>query len=252
VRIPRGFGAALTGAAIATLAISGLAAASHPGGYSLFGDADYAEGNASARSVQLRSDPGFGGIDFDIAAGTTFADLDSLATDYWFEPDDSCGGGSPRFQVNVDSGSGDTGNIFVYIGPPPNYTGCLSDDWLSTGDLLEGANPIDTSQLDLGAFYDPYATALAKYGDYEVTGVQLVVDGGWAFGDLEQTARVDNTDIAGHVYTYEVPQPESSDDCKDGGWMELADDEGNTFRNQGLCIKYAQGAGDGGGADGIE
>jgi len=59
---------------------------------------------------------------------------------------------------------------------------------------------------------------------------------------------IDNLSYA----SFSFPVPGSSDDCKDGGWMELADDEGNTFRNQGLCIKYAQGAGDGGGADGIE
>lgn len=232
--------AALVGGAVAAMAVAGLALASHPGGYSLFGDAQHVSpGNASARAVQLRSDasPGFGGIDFDVAAGTTFAELDSLSTDYWFEADDSCAGGSPRFQVNVeDPDSDDEGNIFVYIGPPPGYTGCPPSVWLNTGDLLEGINPIDTSQLDGGTFYDPYATALTKYGDYVVTGVQLVVDAGWAFADGEQTARVDNTDIAGHVYTYDEPQ--SKDDCKKNGWRNLSRDDGSRFKNQGDCIQY--------------
>jgi hypothetical protein len=150
----------------------------------------------------------------------------------------SCGGGSPRFQVNVeDPVSGDTGNIFVYIGPPPAYTGCPQNVWLNTGDLLEGANPIDTSQLDGGTFYDPYATALAKYGGYTVTGVQLVADGGWAVGGV-QTVIVDNTNIDGAVYTYEKPVADSKDDCKDGGFKTHTRADGSEFKNQGDCIQY--------------
>src|SRR5687768_13340501 len=113
--------------------------------YSLFGDAEVVQpGNSSSNAVQLRSDsdPGFGGIDFAVSSGMTFADLTKLSTDYNVT-DDDCAGGSPRFQVNVDNGAGDTGNIFVYLGPPPSYTGCVPNTWTSSGDLLEGANPID-------------------------------------------------------------------------------------------------------------
>jgi len=224
---------ALVGAFALTVAI-GVASASHES-FTLFGDAEIVTGGNPGNAVQLRSDadPGFGGIDFDVAA-MTFEELESLATDYEFETDDSCGGGSPRFQVNVDSGTGDTGNIFVYIGPLPNYTGCPPDMWVPTGDLLEGANPIDTSQLDGGTFYDPYAAAVAKYGDYDVTGVQLVVDGAWFFADGEQTVLVDNTDIDGTIYTYDA----TKDDCKNGGWMDLVDDDGEAFKNQGDCVSH--------------
>ena len=186
---------------------------------------------------------GYGGIDFKVAAGMTFADLNALATDYKFEADDTCLGGSPRFQVNVtDPVSGDSGNIFVYIGPPPAYTLCPPNVWLNTGDLLEGVNPIDTSQLNLGFFYDPYATALAKYGSYIVTGVQLVADGSWFFpfpDDGEQTVFIDNTNIDGTIYTYdEKGHPQSTDDCKNGGWTDLVNDDGEAFKNQGDCVSY--------------
>jgi hypothetical protein len=242
---PKRLPLALTGALAAVMALSGIVAASHAENYSLFGDAQLVSpGNGGSEfAVQLRSDatPGFGGVDYGIPAGTTFADFQTLATDYWFEGDDSCGGGSPRFQINVeDPNSADDGNIFVYIGPPPAYTLCPSGVWLNTGDLLEGANPIDTSQLDLGTFYDPYAAAVAKYGDYVVTGVQLVVDGSWfpLFIDGEQTGRFDNTNIDGAIYTYERGHPHSRDDCKKGGWMELTRDDGTRFKNQGDCIQY--------------
>ena len=227
---------AVVGALALTVGLT-AAFASH-GGYALFGDAEIVAGGNPGNAVQLRSDatPGYGGVDFDVPAGTTFADFTTLATDYKFEPDDTCAGGSPRFQVNVDDpNSADEGNIFVYIGPPPGYTGCLPNVWTSSGDLLEGINPIDTSQLDLGFFYDPYATALAKYGDYVVTGVQLVVDGGWTALDGEQTALFDNTNVDGHIVTYdEKGHPATKDDCKDGGWMDLG------YLNQGRCIAAAQ------------
>jgi hypothetical protein len=233
---------ALVGALALTIGV-GVAFASHIG-YHLFGDATIVPGGNPGNAVKLTSDihsgPGYGGIDFKVAAGMTFADLNALATDYKFEADDTCLGGSPRFQVNVtDPVSGDSGNIFVYIGPPPAYTGCPSNVWLITGNLLSGVNPIDTSQLNLGFFYDPYATALVKYGSYTVTGIQLVADAGWAFPDGEQTVFVDNTNIDGTIYTYdEKGHPQSTDDCKNGGWTDLVNDDGEAFKNQGDCVSY--------------
>lgn len=203
--------------------------------FALFGDAEIVQpGNVSANAAQLRSDasPGYGGVDFTVPSGTTFADLNSLSSDYMFESDDSCGGGSPRFQVNVDNGAGDSGNIFVYLGPAPSYTGCPSGVWTSSGDLLEGVNPVDTSQLDAGAFYDPYATALTKYGTYSVTGIQLVADASWAFSDSEQTVLVDNVDIDGDVTTFE-----NKESCKKGGWQSFTTSPG-PFKNQGQCVSY--------------
>jgi len=221
---------------------SGAYALHSPEHYSFAGDASYVTpGNASNRAVHLISDadPGFGRVDFGVEAGLTFAGIDALGTDFRFESDDSCVGGSPRFQVAVASTSGDTGNIFVYLGPPPSYSGCAADVWLTSGDLLEGVNPIDTSQLDGGTFYDPYASALVKYGDYAVTGIRLVADASWAFGDSEQAVDVDNTTVDTTLFTYEVPVPTDKEQCKKGGWMSMADDEGNPFKNQGQCVSYA-------------
>lgn len=223
------------GVAFTMLATIALAAA----GYSFFGEASYVSpGNGSSRAVQTVSDadPGFGGIDYDIPAGTTFADLNALSTDFNVT-DDNCGGGSPRFQVNVTNGT-NSGNIFVYLGPPPNYNTCVPNTWTNSGDLLEGVNPIDTSQLPGGTFYDPYATALTKYGSYDVTGVQLVTDAGWSQGDGEQTVLFDNTVIDTTTYTYEPNTPTSKDQCKEDGWKNLEDANGQPFKNQGQCVSY--------------
>jgi hypothetical protein len=213
-------------------------------GYTLFGDAEYVSpgDGGSGRAVQIRSDasPGFGGIDYDVPAGTTFANLDILSTDFMPELDDLCLGGSPRFQIGIDmDGDGDRdGNIFVYFGIDSASPPCVPGAWQNTTDLLNTGKLLDTSQLPGGTFYDLYDAALAKYGTRAVTGIQVVVDASWAHPDGEQTFLIDNTNVDGTLYTYD--QPASSDECKDGGWMNLADDEGTAFKNQGDCVSYTK------------
>jgi hypothetical protein len=52
--------------------------------------------------------------------------------------------------------------------------------------------------------------------------------------------RVDLVNFNGTTYDFELTnEPESEDDCKDGGWMTATDDEGDSFKNQGQCVKYA-------------
>ena len=216
---------ALATAAVALLATVAPAAAA--GGYTLFGDATLTGGHNSPTGVQLRSTTGggFGGIDFDVPAGMTFAQVQNLATDYMFTAA-SCGGGSPRFQINVDGV-----NAFVYIGPPPNYTGCAPNTWASTGNLATPASFVDTSQLPGGGPYDTFAAADTRYGSDVVTGIQLVADGSWFF-DATQTVVVDNVQINTTTYTFE-----SAAACKGGGWAAFTSAPG-PFKNQGDCVSY--------------
>ncbi|MBI2020570.1 hypothetical protein HYS94_04080 [Candidatus Daviesbacteria bacterium] len=222
----------LTGAA-AFLALATVALATD--GFTFFGDAEtYSPGYNSPTAVQLRSDPtpGWGGIDFDVAAGTTFADIDTLSTDYNFT-EASCGGGSPRFQINLDTdnnGSFD-GNAFVYIGPPPNYTLCPGGVWQNTTNLADPADFVDTGQVG-GTFYDTFATAQLNYGSATVLGIQLVVDANWFFGGANQTVLVDNVVINNSTYTFE-----NADSCKKDGWQSFTSDPG-PFKNQGDCVSY--------------
>jgi hypothetical protein len=42
------------------------------------------------------------------------------------------------------------------------------------------------------------------------------------------------------TYNFEVTnEPENADACKRGGWRDLTDAEGEPFRNQGDCVRYA-------------
>jgi hypothetical protein len=218
-------------AAAGTLALAIAGAALAAPGYSLFGNAQIVSpGHASPHAAQASSigAPGYGGVDFAVPSGLTVSQLNNLATDYQFTAG-TCGLGSPRFSVEVTNGT-TTGNIFFYIGPPPSYTGCPPNVWLNTGNLASPANLVDTSQLG-GTFYMPYAAAQALYGDYTVLDIALVVDG------PDQTVQFDNTQVNGATYTYD--QPATKDECKNGGWQNLTDDQGHHFKNQGDCVSYS-------------
>lgn len=233
----------MVAAIIGAFAVGSVAFALHsPEHYSLFDDAAYVSpGNASARAVHLVSDavPGFGGISFGVEAGTTFADLTILDSDFRLEADDICVGGSPRFQIGIDSdGDGDRdGNIFAYFGLDSAGVPCVPGTWQNTGDFLEAGRLLDTSQLG-GAFYDPYANALANYGSMGVVSISVVTDSSWAAGDGEHAVDIDNTLINTTLFTYEIPVPTDKDQCMNDGWQNLADDEGNNFKNQGDCVSF--------------
>lgn len=234
-RMKRTLGAT-SAALVGVMALAGVALAADP-----YGDFNYVQpGNGSTTAVKLVSDanPGYGGINFEVEDGLTFGELNSLSADFQVEADDLCEGGSPRFQVNViDPNTNTVKNIFVYFGPESASGACTPGTWQSTGDLLEAGKLIDTSQIG-GTFYQPYADAVAAFGDYEVVGIQVVVDASWKASDGEQTVLIDNVEINGKTDSL-GNVPSNKDECKNGGWQELTDGNDQPFKNQGQCIQYA-------------
>ncbi len=226
---------ALTLGAVTIAAMSAIAAVCS--GYSFFGGATYVmPGHNSNRAVKLvaganANPPIFSGVDFAVSPTLTINSLNDLSTDYNFTAG-SCGNGSPRFGIQL---AGFPGTIFVYIGPPPNYTGCPPNVWINTGNLLTPASLVDTSQLPGGTFYDTWAAAQTRYRGQQVTDIFLVSDNGPSPTGLgSQTVLIDNTDVNGTTYTYE---PTSKDDCKDGGWQNFTFAPG-PFKNQGDCVSH--------------
>jgi hypothetical protein len=116
---------------------------------------------------------------FDPPHKLKFADLFQLGTDFTPTFTD-CGAGSPRFQINIDldrDGFPD-GNVFVYLGPLFDFTLC-SGGWQSTGNLIGTIEPrYDLTHFG-GPFYGTYFEALALVGEFDVCGVQLMVDSAW-------------------------------------------------------------------------
>jgi hypothetical protein len=140
----------------------------------------------------------FSGVSYTKADGLTFADVQELSTDYLVRAG-GCGGGSPRFQIGIDTDGDGTrnGSIFVYVGDAPSFN-CTVGTWQSTGNLIgSGDLRFDTSQLG-GTFYDSYANALAAYGSDAVTSISFAVDAGWMFGGL-QDVLVDDLTVNGRT-----------------------------------------------------
>lgn len=140
----------------------------------------------------------FGAVSFTVPAGTTFGSLTNLAAVYSVT-DDDCGGGSPRFQVNVGGK-----NVFVYLGPSPNFTGCAANTFANSGNLVgtSDACRVDTSQYAGGKQCSTWAEAVALLGSQAVTGIQFAVDGGWKMADKEQTVLLRSVTINGTTYTF--------------------------------------------------
>ena len=233
---------AISGAVLLNLATPALAAPPV-----LFGDATIVAGGNPGNAAQLRSDvavaPGYGGVTFALPADTAWSDLDTVSADYNVT-DDNCGGGSPRFQIKVDTDNDgiSNGNVHVAIGPSPAFTGCLSG-WQSTGNVIGNE---DAGRYDYSAFggspFTTYSSAPTSVLAGEVISVQLVVDGSWnaaaTVGDSEQTVLVDNVLVNADLHTFDANTPANKDACKKGGWQGLEDADGNPFKNQGQCVAY--------------
>ncbi len=213
----------------------------------LFGDASIVVGGNPGNAAQLRSDvsvaPGYGGATFALPADTAWTALTTVSTDYNVT-DDNCGGGSPRFQIKVDTDNDgiSNGNVHVAIGPSPSFTGCLPG-WQSTGNIIGNE---DAGRYDYSAFggspFTTYSNAPASVVAGEVISVQLVVDGSWnapaTGGDSEQTILVDNVLVNADLHTFDPNVPTSKEQCKKGGWKSLEDANSQPFKNQGQCVSY--------------
>jgi hypothetical protein len=224
---------ALVAFVLASLALAQGTTAVAASGYTLFGDAQIVSGGNPGNAAQIRSDasraPGYGGVDFATPTELTVGGLNNLSTDSKFTAG-GCGGGAPRFQINVSTTTG-THNIFVYIGPPPNYTVCPIDGWVNAGNLLTATSLVDTSQLPGGTFYDVWGVAQARYASLAISGIQLVTDGSWAVAGGVQTVLVDNVQINDDTFTFE-----NKDSCKNGGWRDFTSP--GPFKNQGDCVSF--------------
>jgi hypothetical protein len=189
------------------------------GTFTLFGNAEVVELGRNQYATFIQSDINsadtddwYGGIEWEPRRPITFAELRSLQAAYQLI-ENGAGGGAPRFQIGIDEdGDGEAdGNVFVYIGTPPNF----DDDPVffevqETGELIGSSDlRYDTSQVG-GTFYDDYAGALELVGDLDVVYVDFVVDAGWAFPDGVQSTLVYELKVDRSTYT--TPKPRRSRD----------------------------------------
>jgi hypothetical protein len=201
---------------------------------SLFGAAT--QESADVRLVSDLADTStandYSGIAFTLPAGTTFSSLTTLSAE--FDPTvGGCGGGSPRFSLRLASGK----NVFVYLGPSPNFTGCSLNSWQSTGNLIgnNDTGRYDTSQVQAGTQSNTYAGALALIGSQTVTEIDLVADSGWFFTPKTQTVLVRNANINGQTF---VTPPTGEGGNEGGNPAQQCRSERDSIGNDAFETKY--------------
>jgi hypothetical protein len=94
----------------------------------------------------------------DLHPGTKVAQLDNqVEVKFYFVSPKTCGVGSPRIQLAIDTdGNGQSnGNAFGYIGPSPQFTDCPQNVWIFQ-DLTDNALQWDIMQFG-GPFYNTWA-----------------------------------------------------------------------------------------------
>ena len=103
----------------------------------------------------------------------------------------------------------------------------------SDGATLTGP---ETSTVDLNQ--EPFPVVIT----FEVTGGTGALAG--ATGEILLTGTSGGPGVVGDVFTMngtlniQLPVPTDKDQCKDGGWQQLHDDQGAGFRNQGQCVAF--------------
>jgi hypothetical protein len=167
----------------------GAAASAASGTFSASGDVDVVSGSRKSQKVALLESDITEAVPYGVIEYTprrtrrnvlNLDELTQLSATYQVIAG-GIGGGSPRFSIglDVDHDGEQDGNVFVYIGEPPNFTSGTTG-LVSTGNLLtDGELRFDASQVG-GTFYMTYDEVLDLVCDAEVLSVDFVVDGGWA------------------------------------------------------------------------
>jgi hypothetical protein len=176
-------------AMLAALILAGAAQAHHKPRFQLFGTATHAKDPTDPANhvikITTSAAGAFGVVRRELNTKITTLD-DHLSVSYYFVSPLNCFGGSPRFQLAVDT-NGDgisNGNAFGYIGDPPGFTGCDQDAWRSEDLTISVAeNAALSLRWDLtqfgGAFYNTWDMVklfFQAFPDHRVLRGSLVAD----------------------------------------------------------------------------
>jgi hypothetical protein len=152
--------------------------------------------------------------------GGTVSALHELNFDYLNT--EHCGAGAPRFNIQTNTGTAVLLGCNTVVGTR-SATG--NPDWTH----------LVFNQTDINA-------ALATIpGSTTLEDLYIIFDEGADTGpDFSGTAHIDNISVNG-VIVGSPTTPKNKNDCKNGGFANFTDNNGNTFRNQGQCIAFVNG-----------
>jgi hypothetical protein len=130
-------------------------------------------------------------------------------------------------------GSGSIHSEFVLVPDPPGAlgTGVLtrSDGATLSGPLTSTVNASASGGFDVVAHF---TLASGTGGLNGVTG-EIVLT-----GNLRGPGAVGDSFTMTGTLTMGPPVATDKDQCKDGGWQNLVDDQAQPFRNQGQCVSF--------------
>lgn len=151
----------------------------------------------------------------------------------------------PSYQLLVDlNGTGTAGGFTTFVYEPYENGTVTPGVWqhwdVDAGQMWSSKTFTDGScSVTAGAGGAPYYTLSGlKAACPQAT----VVGFGVNVGSYNPGYNVytDGVTINGNVYDFEqYKTPTSKDECKDGGYKNLRDANGNTFKNQGQCVSYS-------------
>jgi hypothetical protein len=110
---------------------------------------------------------------------------------------------------------------------------------LSAAERCDGTGSGPTFQLSLDSqLLGSYSATSCTYTDTSFTftttaGSHTLTFQSQPGTDFDTSSFIDNLRL-----TRSTPSPTSTNDCKNGGWQNLADRSGGHFKNQGDCVSY--------------
>jgi hypothetical protein len=129
------------------------------------------------------------------------------------------------------SGNNVSGSVSFTVAGALNIGGnvtCLAIDGnhavIGFDDAMGGFGPITVEIVDNGSTGTPPDTFFADPGATDCLSDPSLPDGG-PIG-------------TGDLVVSQVPPLTSQEQCKHGGWRNFTDDQGQSFKNQGACIKF--------------
>jgi hypothetical protein len=151
---------------------------------------------------------------------------------------------APSYQVAVDLNGSQTGG-FTTLVYEPYWNGVVTPGVWQQWDVDQGLLWSSKSYTDLSG-----CTVTATPGGpptYTLATLQsmcpdaVVTSFGVNVGtyNLNYNVETDGVTFNDVTYDFEVTNtPESKDACKNNGYKDLTDSDGNSFRNQGQCVSY--------------
>jgi hypothetical protein len=141
-----------------------------------------------------------------------------------------CGAGAPRFNIELD-------------GSNTAFLGCNSTLGTRSPATTSGWTHVEFSEADIASA----VTLAGGTPTSTLTDLSIIFDEGSdtpTGGTIGTAGEVNIDNISVNTEVVGSPtSPITKQDCKNGGWMNLTDAQGNPFENQGQCVAYVNGGG---------